>query len=188
MQKRLQMALADRRRVVAGRRQDIDKCVGVLRKVAPVIAQPMQAWHAPGQQRGPVGHADRRGNMKVLKPCSLGRNGIHIRRLDDWMAIAAQPISPLLVGDEKQKIRTLAHAMSRSLLPNGPIPSDRGCHATKGLATKSQSRPKYSKCHNEPCLIHSNGFSCLTVKPKQNETSPWATPTWPTRALISRCF
>lgn len=47
--------------------------------------------------------------MEVVEPRALCRDSVDVRRFQNWMAVTAKPVSPLLVGDQKQEIRTFGH-------------------------------------------------------------------------------
>ena len=109
----LQMALADRRGVVAALGQQVDEGVGGQRQAAAVVAQPVQARVAPGQQRRAIGHAHRRGGVEPIKPGPLPRDGIDVGGLQDRMPSAAEPVGPLLIGDQVEKVGLLGHGGPR---------------------------------------------------------------------------
>ena len=69
----LQVALADRRRLVAIRREHIDEDVGRSRQDAAVIAETMHSRVAAGHEGGPVRHADGRCGVEILKPHAIRR-------------------------------------------------------------------------------------------------------------------
>ncbi len=105
----LQVALADQRGGVAARAQRIDERVGVERQRRAVAAHAVQRRHAAGHQRRAVGHADRRRHIEPLEARAARGNRIDMRRLENWVAGAAQIIDAMLVGDEEQKVGPLCH-------------------------------------------------------------------------------
>ena len=64
---------ADRRRLVAIRREHIDEDVGRSRQDAAVIAETMHSRVAAGHEGGPVRHADGRCGVEILKPHAIRR-------------------------------------------------------------------------------------------------------------------
>jgi hypothetical protein len=101
----LQMALADQRRGIARGAQCIDEGVGLQRERRAVAAHAVHGRHAARHQGRAIGHADRRRDIEPLEARAARGDRIDVRRLEDRMAVAAEIIDPMLVGDEQQKIR-----------------------------------------------------------------------------------
>jgi len=68
--------------------------------------------HATGYKRRSVWLAHRRGDVKAIELCALGRDGVNIGRLQNRVTGAAKMIRSVLVGDDKKKIRTVSHCLS----------------------------------------------------------------------------
>ena len=58
---------------------------------------------APGQQPGPGGSAQR-VNMEVREPHRVGMESVHVRRVDDSIAVAAEVAVALVVGDHQDDV------------------------------------------------------------------------------------
>ncbi len=105
----LDVALADQRGAIAGRAQQIDEGHTVGRQGQAVMARAMGRRHAPGDQAGAVGHADRRGDVEALEGGAAGGQAIDVGGVDDGVAVTAQMIGPMLVGHEQNEIRFFCH-------------------------------------------------------------------------------
>ena len=77
----------------------------IKRQRYSILASSVKGWHTPGHDGVAVGLAHTRSDVKAVKTPSLGRNGVNIRRTQDRVAVAAQVVRTLLVGDDEQKIR-----------------------------------------------------------------------------------
>lgn len=102
----LQVALADQRGLIAGLAHDIDERRRRERQRYAVLPGAVERRHAPGHKRRAIGHADRRGNVKIFKPRAGLREVIDMRRFYDGVAVAAQMIGSVLIGDDEEKIRS----------------------------------------------------------------------------------
>jgi hypothetical protein len=47
--------------------------------------------------------------VEIGEACSVFSNGVYILGFDYWVAIAAEPIGTVLIGDEKHKVWLFAH-------------------------------------------------------------------------------
>jgi len=99
------MALADQRGVVAGVGQQIDKGHRVHRQRNAVAADIVDRGHPSGHQAGAVRLAHRARHMEAVERHSPSRDGIDVRGPQHRMAVAAQEVGAVLVGDEQQEIR-----------------------------------------------------------------------------------
>jgi hypothetical protein len=59
--------------------------------------------------------------MEVVEGGTLTGDGVNMRRLEDGMAIAAKPVGPLLIGDEKKKIWLSAHRSPTKIASKAPF-------------------------------------------------------------------
>ena len=107
----LQVALADRRRLIAVRRQHIDERVGRRRQDAAVIAETMHARVAAGHEGGPVRHADGRGGVEILEPHAIRRECVQMRRFHHRRPRATEPVGPVLIRHNKDEAGTFAHCV-----------------------------------------------------------------------------
>ena len=62
--------------------------------------------HAASNERTTVRHAGRRGDVIFIEGQSPRRDGVDVRGLEDGIAIAADMIGALLVGDDKKEVRS----------------------------------------------------------------------------------
>ncbi len=105
----LKMRLADQRGAIAGVPQKVDERHRVEIERNAIVPRAVHGRHASGHQHDAVRHADRAGDVEILEPQAAGRQAVDIRRPDDGIAIAADMIGAVLVGDEKQKVRSRGH-------------------------------------------------------------------------------
>ena len=105
----LQMAFADQRSPVAAFMHHFDKSVGLQRQRDAVMAHPMDRRRTSGHQRRPVGHADRVRDIEIVEPHAALGDGIDMRRLEDFMAVAAEIIGPVLVGNKQHEVWSFGH-------------------------------------------------------------------------------
>ncbi|GAA0628733.1 hypothetical protein GCM10009016_18110 [Halomonas beimenensis] len=68
-----------------------------------ILAHAVDRRLLAGDQAGPVGLADRRGHVEAREAHALGGQAIQVRRAHGGIAVAAQVIRPLLVGDEEHE-------------------------------------------------------------------------------------
>ena len=66
----------------------------------------MHRRHPPGHQARAVGLAHRACDIEAVEGGAARGDGIDVRRAQHRMAVAAQKIGAVLVGDEQQKIGT----------------------------------------------------------------------------------
>jgi hypothetical protein len=102
----LQMALADQRRAVAGLGQQVGESDRLERQGNAVAASAMGRRHAPGHDRAAVGHAHRCCDVGALEALPGAGQRVDVRRLHDRVAVAAEVVGSVLVGDEDQEVRT----------------------------------------------------------------------------------
>ena len=105
----LQVTFPNRGCFVTGMAQNIDKGVRPHWQCATVVTESVNTRIAPGHEARAVGHADRRGHMKIVKQDAAFGERINIRRIDDRMPVAAKPVGPVLVSHDVEKIRMLLH-------------------------------------------------------------------------------
>ena len=100
----LQMTLADERRAVPRRQEQVDKGDGIEVQRYAVVAHPVDAGDAPGHERRPVAHAGRRRHVEPGQPGSPAGNPVDIRCPEHRVASVTDVIPTLLVGEEEQEI------------------------------------------------------------------------------------
>ena len=69
----------------------------------------MERRHAPGHQRCPVGHADRRGDVEIFEARAGGGNAIKVGCPYNRIAVATEVVGPMLVRNDKKKVGTVRH-------------------------------------------------------------------------------
>ena len=67
----------------------------------------MGTGQSPGHQAGPVGLADRGGGVALRKAQALLRQRVDMRRTQHRVAVAAEVVGPLLIGDKEQEVGRL---------------------------------------------------------------------------------
>ncbi len=97
----LQVTLADESGVVARRAHDFDEGSGVERQRYTVLARAVERRHAAGHEGCPVGHADRRGDVKIFKARAAVGQPVDARRAHDLVAVTAEMIGAVLIGDDE---------------------------------------------------------------------------------------
>ena len=112
----LQMRLADQRGGVAGGAQQLDEHGLVQRKLDAVVAHAVRRGHPAGHDRGPVRHADRARDVAALGAEARVRERVDVRRADDPVAVAAEVVGAVLVGDDEEKVRAFRHALHSALM------------------------------------------------------------------------
>ena len=98
------MALAHQGRAIAAVAQQFGIGGVQMPQCEAVVAHTMQRGHAPGHERGAVGHADGRGHVKAFEPHAALRERIDVRGLQHRVAVATEKIGTVLVGDEEDEI------------------------------------------------------------------------------------
>jgi hypothetical protein len=69
----------------------------------------VQRGHAPGHERGSIGHANRRRCIEAVKSRAARRQAIDIWRPYHLIAIAVQMIGAVLVGDDEKETGSFVH-------------------------------------------------------------------------------
>ena len=106
----LQMTFADERGVVTRGAHNIDERGCCERKRNAVLPCAVQRRHTSGHQRRAIRHADRRRHIKALETRPVLRQPIDIRRAHHWVAVAAEMIGAMLIGDDKEKVGSVRHS------------------------------------------------------------------------------
>ena len=65
----------------------------------------MYGRHAAGHDARAVGHTDRRGNVKAVEARAACGEAVDMRGAHDRIAVAAQMVGAMLVGDDEKKVR-----------------------------------------------------------------------------------
>ena len=84
------------------------------------VAKPVQAQIAARHQGRAVGHADRGRRVYPVEADARRRDRVDVRRANDRVTHAAQPVGAMLVGNEKKEIGSLGHCRFRSGAPRTP--------------------------------------------------------------------
>ena len=101
---RLQMGLADERGSVTGAPKHLGEGHRPERQRHAVVPDAVHRGHAAGEHRRAVRHADGIGDVAVLEAPALCRQRVDMRGADQPVPIAAEMVSPVLVGDDEQEV------------------------------------------------------------------------------------
>jgi hypothetical protein len=100
----LQVALANQRGAIAGVAQQIDEGHRVHRQRDAVASHAVDRGHASRHQAGAVRLAYRACDIEFIERRALGRDRIDVGRAQHRMAVAAEEIGAVLVGDEQEEV------------------------------------------------------------------------------------
>ena len=138
----------------------------------------MHRRHPAGHQRGAVRHADRARDIEFPEPCPARRNRIDMRRPQHRMAVAAEIIGAVLVGDEQDEIRRAGFRTCAVKL-DGRIGKEKGraqgmldanraiMPSSRKCLTKSFAFERYlcrSVQLREPAINHAGGRPAPTIR------------------------
>ena len=102
---RLQMRLADECGAITGAAQHLGEGQRPERQRHAVVPDAVDRGHAAGEHRSAVRHADGVGDIAALEAPALRRQRVDVRRAHHAVAVAAEMIGAVLVGDDEQEIR-----------------------------------------------------------------------------------
>ena len=141
---RLQMRLADECGAITGAAQHLGEGQRPERQRHAVVPDAVDRGHAAGEHRSAVRHADGVGDIAALEAPALRRQRVDVRRAHHAVAVAAEMIGAVLVGDDEQEIgaghgQTINHLVASLDHPSrprrsasceeGPLFSELGCAA-----------------------------------------------------------
>jgi len=103
---RLEVALADQGRAVARLGKQVREGDGLQGQRDAVAPHPVHRRHPASQQGASVRHADGIGDVGAFEAHAVAGEPVDMRRAHDRIAVAAEMVRAMLVGDEDEKVRT----------------------------------------------------------------------------------
>ena len=107
----LQVTFTNERGAVTGGAQQFDEGYVALVERNAVAADVVAAGHARGHQAGAVGHAHRAGDVKAIEADAGLGEGVDVGGLQQRMAVTAEEVGAVLVGDVEDKVGALGHVI-----------------------------------------------------------------------------
>ena len=98
----------------------------------------MHGGHAPCHQARTIGHADRTCDIEPVESRAARCNSIDIRRAQHRMTVAAEKISTVLIGDEKNEIGAFSHDLPLACLR----PAVNRTSRTKAAKLRAHEQPR----------------------------------------------
>ena len=109
------------------------RVAGVHAVGAHAVARGVVASH----QRGPRAHAERIGHVPLGEAHPLGREAVDGRRPDEAVAVAAEGVAPLRVGEHQEHVWALVRTHGVTSMPRFPPILAAGILARYGLRSRT---------------------------------------------------